>query len=332
MQRLRDLLSTVLDSGLNSIVISHTRVKDNPVRKIKYRPVVIKGNIVFQETKTNGTQEFHKNLEKSEALEMILEMLEKDYVQIEVNHSSLNATGLINKKGGLALKIKNKTITQSENTVSLSDSYLKRLSHNKKKKYIIEEGVAVPFLVDLGVMTKDGRIVNKRYDKFRQINRFLEFVEDIVAELPRDREISIIDFGCGKSYLTFALYYYLKVLQGVDIRITGLDLKETVIDNCNELSKKYGYDKLEFLCGDIATYDKTNSVDMVVTLHACDTATDYALYKAVNWGAKVILSVPCCQHEMNGQIQSDLLNPVLKYGLIKERMSALITDAVRARY
>ena len=329
MQRLRDLLSTVLDSGLNSIVISHTRVKDNPVRKIKYRPVVIKGNIVFQETKTNGTQEFHKNLEKSEALEMILEMLEKDYVQIEVNHSSLNATGLINKKGGLALKIKNKTITQSENTVSLSDSYLNRLSHNKKKKYIIEEGVAVPFLVDLGVMTKDGRIVNKRYDKFRQINRFLEFVEDIVTELPRDREISIIDFGCGKSYLTFALYYYLKVLQGVDIRITGLDLKETVIDNCNELSKKYGYDKLEFLCGDIATYDKTNSVDMVVTLHACDTATDYALYKAVNWGAKVILSVPCCQHEMNGQIQSDLLNPVLKYGLIKERMSALITDAVR---
>ena len=168
MQRLRDLLSTVLDSGLNSIVISHTRVKDNPVRKIKYRPVVIKGNIVFQETKTNGTQEFHKNLEKSEALEMILEMLEKDYVQIEENHSSLNATGLINKKGGLALKIKNKTITQSENTVSLSDSYLKRLSHNKKKKYIIEEGVAVPFLVDLGVMTKDGRIVNKRYDKFRR--------------------------------------------------------------------------------------------------------------------------------------------------------------------
>ena len=162
------------------------------------------------------------------------------------------------------------------------------------------------------------------------MNRFLEFIEDIVPELPKDRESVIIDFGCGKSYLTFAMYYYLHELKHYDVRIIGLDLKADVIAHCQRLAEEYGYEKLSFLTGDIADYDGVDHVDMVVTLHACDTATDYALDKAVRWGAKVILSVPCCQHEVNGQIQNDLLQPVLKYGLIKERMSALLTDAIRA--
>ena len=189
----------------------------------------------------------------------------------------------------------------------------------------------MPFLVDLGVMTHDGQVVKSRYDKFRQINRFLEFIADVLPELPKDRPVRIIDFGCGKSYLTFGIYYYLKCLKGLDVRITGLDLKEDVIRHCGQLAKKYGYEDLEFLQGDIAGYEGGNQVDLVVTLHACDLATDYALEKAVSWGAKVILSVPCCQHELNRQMENELMAPVFGYGLIKERMAALYTDAIRAQ-
>lgn len=206
------------------------------------------------------------------------------------------------------------------------------MSHNRKKRYILEEGVPVPFLEDLGVMTKEGKIIRSKFDKFRQINRFLEFIEDILPELERDRELTILDFGCGKSYLTFAMYYYLHELRGYDIRIVGLDLKEDVIGHCSELGRKYGYEKLSFQVGNIANYADAERVDMVVTLHACDTATDHALAKAVSWKAKVILSVPCCQHELNGQIENEILKPVFKYGLIKERMAALVTDALRAEY
>lgn len=196
---------------------------------------------------------------------------------------------------------------------------------------MLEEGRPVPFLVDLGVMTKEGQVVRSRYDKFRQINRFLEFIEDILPRLDRNRENVIIDFGCGKSYLTFAMYYYLKELKGYSVRIIGLDLKKDVIARCNLLAERYGFDHLRFCPGDIASYEGVDRVDMVVTLHACDTATDYALYKAVKWGAKVILSVPCCQHELNGQMKNELLAPLFSYGIIKERTAALFTDAIRAQ-
>lgn len=179
-------------------------------------------------------------------------------------------------------------------------------------------------------MTIVGKVVHSKYDKYRQINRFLEFIEDVLPCFPKEEEVSIIDFGCGKSYLTFAMYYYLRELKGYNVRITGLDLKEDVIKKCNMLKDSYGYENLQFLQGDIASYEGTNHVDMVVSLHACDTATDFAIQKAVAWGAKVILSVPCCQHEVNKQIKSKELNSILKHGLIKERMSALITDALRA--
>ena len=179
-------------------------------------------------------------------------------------------------------------------------------------------------------MNKEGKIHRPAYDKFKQINRFLEFIEDILPALSREREVTILDFGCGKSYLTFAMYYYLKELKKYDVHIIGLDLKEDVIRKCNGLAEKYGYEKLHFLCGDIAEYEGVQKVDMVVTLHACDKATDYALAKAVEWDAQVILSVPCCQHELNDQIQNKMLSPVLKYGLLKERMSALLTDGIRA--
>ena len=184
--------------------------------------------------------------------------------------------------------------------------------------------------MDLGVQTKDGKIINGKYDKFRQINRFLEFIRDILPALPKERRISVVDFGCGKSYLTFAIYYYLKIMNGLDVEITGLDLKADVIEKCNRLKEKYGYDDLRFLTGDIGTYEGKSRVDMVVTLHACDTATDYALAKAVKWNAGVILSVPCCQHELNWQIHCEPLESVFKHGLLKERISALLTDGIRA--
>ena len=203
------------------------------------------------------------------------------------------------------------------------------LAHDRTKQYLLPEGEPVDFLVRLGVQTPDGRVTKNRYDKFRQINRYLEFLEDVLEELPKERTIQIVDFGCGKSYLTFATYYYLHVKQGRDLAVTGLDLKEDVIQNCNALARELGYEGLRFEQGDISAY-QGEGADVVISLHACDLATDYALEKAVKWGAKVILAVPCCQHELNRQIKNDVLRPALKYGIIKERMAALLTDAVRA--
>ena len=229
---------------------------------------------------------------------------------------------LVSKKGKITVK---QHKSKGEKAVDGPD-----MSHNRVKKYILEEGTAVPFLVDLGVQTLEGRIVHARYDKFKQINRYLEFIEDILPSLKKEEPVHIIDFGCGKSYLTFALYYYFHELKGMEVCITGLDLKKDVIEKCNLLSQQYGYRNLHFYQGDISTFQGVEKVDMVVTLHACDTATDYAIKKAVDWNAKVIFTVPCCQHEVNGQITNEVMEPILKYGLLKERMAALITDGIRA--
>lgn len=319
MEELMKILELHLDENMLQAVVSGAKKSDIP-SKIKIRPVINKEILKFQTTISDGKKELHKNMEKQEIKEQLQSWMAADYKQLQLDTVAYAITVLVSKKGKMT--IKKKRWDKPKEAVPLQ--------HNRKKQYVLPEGVPVPFLVDLGVMTPEGKIVNSKYDKFRQINRFLEFVEDILPQLKRSGEITIIDFGCGKSYLTFAMYYYLKILQGMDIHMIGLDLKEDVIDKCNELAGNYGYDKLEFYMGDIASYEGVNQVDMVVTLHACDTATDYALSKAVKWGADVILSVPCCQHELNGQIHNDILEPVLKYGLIKERMAALLTDAFRA--
>ena len=324
-EQLTELLQETVDDALYQIILSNPREKDRAF-KIKIRPVMIKGAILFQATVYEGTKVFHDNLTREAAIERIEESLARDFKQCEIEHRCRKAVILISKKGKITIKTK-----RTENTGKESETDRRmQLAHNRVKKYILEEGIPVPFLVDLGVQTKEGKIVRSRYDKFKQINRFLEFIEDILPTLSKERTVHIVDFGCGKSYLTFAMYYYLHDLKGYDVEITGLDLKEDVIIGCNGLSRKYGYDKLRFIKGDIAEYEGQDTVDMVVTLHACDTATDYALSKAVKWGARVILSVPCCQHEVNGQIHNEQLSSLLKYGIIKERMSALVTDAVRA--
>lgn len=319
MERLKNILEEQLTKELSQIIISNPR-RAALAQKVKIRPVLLKEKLNFQVTEYKGKQVFHENVEKSAAIAYIIEQMENFFGQMVLESAAKTVNVLVSKKGTVTIKQK----------AQKNEIKQKELSHNRKKHYILEEGIAVPFLVDLGVQTKEGKIVNSRYDKFRQINRYLEFIQDIVENLPKGREITIVDFGCGKSYLTFAMYYYLKELKGFDIRVIGLDLKEDVIAYCNELKDKYGYDKMSFTTGDIANYTGVNSVDMVVTLHACDTATDYALEKAVRWGASVILSVPCCQHELNYQMKNEELSAVLKYGLLKERIAALVTDGLRA--
>ena len=328
MSDLQSLFTDCLNETLIRVILSNPSSKDGVI-KICARPMLKNKSLLFQIEEYTKTQVFHKNLTAGDAGSYLTGKLSSDtssqtasFKNALVETQSFTANVLVSKKGTITIK---KKMNTSAKQPKIS------LSHNRKKKYIIEEGIPVPFLIDLGVMTQNGSIVNAHYDKFRQINRFLEYIEDILPSLPTGRELRILDFGCGKSYLTFAIYYYLKVLKGYPVRITGLDLKKDVIRHCNELAVKYGYDKLEFLCGDIAYYDGCSQVDMVVTLHACDTATDYALAKAVGWGAKVILSVPCCQHELNKQMKNDLLSPVLHYGILKERMAALMTDGLRAQ-
>ena len=350
MEEIIQFLAGILNRDFIRAVFSNPRVKDNVV-KAKLRPTEQKGELLFQLESFTKTQAFHKNLTVEETKDELAKLLE-EFRQVQVETVSEDITVLISKKGNATIKRKRKKVQ-----AKAAD-----LSHNRKKKYILEEGIVVPFLQDLGVMTQDGKIVRTKMDKFRQINRFLEFVEDILPQLDKDRELTLLDFGCGKSYLTFAMYYYLHELKGYDIRIIGLDLKTDVILHCNELAKKYGYEKLTFLVGDIADYEGVDQVDMVVTLHACDTATDYALAKAVGWNAKVILSVPCCQHEVNKQFEKqrnlhsgkmksktevmgvsemlgdqlasmeEVLGPIMDYGLLRERFAALVTDGLRAKH
>ena len=328
MTELQNVLDRYLDMELLQIVLSGARTKDG-VSRIRIRPVIIREELLFQCTKTAGTKELHENLKKSEALLRIDQWLREDFRQLQLESGKGTVNALSSKKGKITVKEKKNKCTES--ICRTEEERRQELSHNRKKKYILEAGKPVDFLIDLGVMTPEGKIVNSRYDKFRQINRFLEFIEDILPRLAKDREVTILDFGCGKSYLTFAMYYYLHELKQYDVKIIGLDLKEDVIEHCSRLGKKYGYEKLYFYQGDIASYEGVEQVDMVVTLHACDTATDFALAKAVNWGASVILSVPCCQHELNRQISNEALAPVFSYGVLKERMAALMTDGLRTQ-
>lgn len=320
MEEIRILLEQILNIEFIQAIISNPRSKEG-VLKIKVRPVEMKGQIFYQFESFTKTQAFHENLQKEDVVEKLIQYMQ-EFRQLQIATVKENHTVLISKKGKVTIqKKKNKECRK-----------VTPMSHNRTKRYILQEGMQVPFLQDLGVMTAEGKVVKSHFDKFRQINRFLEFIEDILPRLDKERELTILDFGCGKSYLTFAMYYYLHELKKYDIQVIGLDLKKDVIEHCNKLAVKYGYEKLTFLVGDIADYEGVSKVDMVVTLHACNTATDYALAKAVGWDAEVILSVPCCQHELNGQIYADELAPVMDYGLLKERFAALVTDGLRAKY
>ncbi len=311
------------DEGLEGITLSNSR--DASVSKERIRPLALKSGLCFQAESFKGTRVFHENLTADELAKHVEEALLSTFKQGELWHSQANVNILVSKKG---------TVTIKEKLISKEmpgwQPMLAPGSHNRVKNYLIPEGKAVPFMQDLGVFTADGKVVKTKTDKYRQINRFLEFIDDIVPALPEGKTLNILDFGCGKSYLTFAVYYFLTAVRGRKVNITGIDLKKDVVENCAKLAKKYGYDGLSFKCGDVSEFEGAKDIDMMMTLHACDTATDYALAYAVNAGAKVVLSVPCCQHELNRQFSNDALSPLFRYGIVKERVAALATDALRA--
>lgn len=303
-----------IPSNIIKGTFSVKKEKDYKYEKAKIELVSIDDKMKYQISFFTNTQVFHKNIELESIDFFIIEELEKDFNNLELFTNDYIYGYRISSKGKL-LTNKRKNTSEFIN-----------VEHNRKKNYIIKENTIIEPLIDLGVLTKDGNIVKSSYDKYRQINRFLEIIDDSIKN---ENYLKIIDFGCGKSYLTFILYYYLVYIKNIECDIIGLDLKEDVIDNCNKLAEKYKYNRLKFIKGDVAKY-KDDKVDMIITLHACDTATDYALYHAINMGCKYIFSVPCCQHEINGELSSDKLHLVNKYGILKERFSSILTDAIRA--
>ena len=300
---------------LVKMIAGNRRKKSLEYTKVTIKPVVIKNEYQYQAEYSYDKKVTHLNIPASEILSFAMALLD-DFKQFNIFTTSSEVQVLASKADNPRV------------TVRKTEARSAELSHNRDKNYLIAEGTPCDFLVKLGVMNKDGTVKPKHYHKFRQINRFLEIVEDVYPALPTDRTIRIIDFGCGKSYLTFALYYYLHIIKERNVSIVGLDLKKDVIDFCSMTACELGYTDLTFLMGDIADYTGDNA-DMVVTLHACDTATDYALINAVNWNSRVILSVPCCQHELFSQIDNELHQPMLKYGIIRDKFTELLTDALR---
>lgn len=296
----------------------------NPRNNSKYikgyiRPVEIKENSMMQIELFTKTQSFAHNYNYDEFSEIINTIMLDSFFQLNIITNEYNYSFKYTKKNHLlSNKIKNKEIKT-----------LLNVSHNKQKKYILNDGNIIPPFVDLGVMTQDGKIVPSYYDKYRQINRFLEIIDDTIKDF-KEKELNIIDFGCGKSYLTFIVYYYLVNIKKIKTNIIGLDLKADVIKKCNEIAKNYGYNSLNFEIGDISLYKPHFRVDSIITLHACDVATDYAMYHAIKLHSKYLLSVPCCQHEINNQIKKSS-SFLASYGIVKERMSALLTDTIRAK-
>lgn len=316
MQMLEQYFSKLLDEAIYKLIISKPQSKKEPYRKI----VIEKKSDYYQLAKYTEKQVFHENISASALTMRCLELTDGHYAQVNAWSDEWEYYILISKKGNPTLK---RTKIKQKQSFSVD-------THNRRKNYILEEGTPIPPLVDMGVFTKEGKVVRTMYDKFRQINRFIEMIDDTLKDYSFT-ELNVIDFGCGKSYLTFILYYYLTEIKKIKANIIGLDLKEDVIIHCNEVAKKYGYENLRFELGDINGYQTPFDVDMVITLHACDTATDYALYNAICWNARMIFSVPCCQHELNSQIQTEHFSILTDYGIIKERFAALSTDAIRGK-
>jgi trans-aconitate methyltransferase len=302
-----------------SALFSDRSAKDAPYNKVQVRPIKLKGKKMHQWEYHSVGKVLHKNRTHEESNAEIRELLTNSFRQAQVYTSAADIQVLVNKK------------LQARLITGKSTKNPRALEHNVTRNYIIAEGEPCDFLIRLGVMTAEGKVIVAKYDKFRQLNKYLEIVQDVVDALPKDRTINIVDFGCGKSYLTFALYYYLKVLRSMDVHIEGLDLKDDVIKFCNEVAVDLNYTDLNFSQGSIKDYSPpVVPVDLVVSLHACDTATDEALLKAVLWESAAVLAVPCCQHELYAQIDNDTMRPLIKHGIVRERIASLITDAARA--
>ena len=314
MPEINEYILKIFENNIQKAVIS------KPVNKgCEYKKITItKMSNSYQVAKYTEKQVFHENITAEKIAGRCIELIDNTYLQFNAWSLNKEFSFMITKKGKVFYKAKN---TANQPSVAPAE-------HNRQKQYILKEGTVIEPLVDMGIFTKEGKVVKAMYDKYKQINRLIEIIDDSVKQ--RDyKKLNIIDFGCGKSYLTFIVYYYLTEIKGIDATIIGLDLKKDVIEKCNKAAEKYGYKNLHFELGDINGYKCPFDVDMVITLHACDTATDFALYNAINWGAKMIFSVPCCQHELNSQINTENLSLLTRYGIIQERFSALLTDSIR---
>ncbi|MFV0465535.1 MAG: class I SAM-dependent methyltransferase [Lachnospiraceae bacterium] len=303
----------LVNSGPIKIILSRPDQSNTNFKKT----TLIKQQNGYQIEQFTEQQVFHRNIEIGELEETLSSLIFHAYKQVNGFTEQTEHILMVSKKG---------RVTRSKK--QLTQAVTEQKNHNRKKTYLLEEGRSIPALIDMGIFTKEGKIVHAMYDKYRQINRFIEIIDDAIKNDPKEK-LHIVDFGCGKSYLTFILYYYLTEIRNREATITGLDLKKDVIEACNRTAQQYGYKGLHFEVGDIKGYQTAQEVDMVITLHACDTATDFALYQAIMWNARMIFSVPCCQHELNGQLESDHFAILSRYGIIKERFSALATDAIR---
>lgn len=318
MEELKRTLEEVFKSEIIKIVISNKVKKDEKYNKIAINLKENNKNKFYQIEKFTDKQVFHENIKINEISDKVSELIFGNYKQMTAWSNNEIFDLKISKKVKIFLgKKKN------------DNSKIVAKGHNKEKNYILKEGMIIEPLIDLGVFTKEGKVVNSKYDKYKQINRFIEIIDDEIKK-NNYKELTILDFGCGKSYLTFVLYYYFVKIKNINVKMIGLDLKEDVIKKCNDIAKRYNYENLHFELGDINGFKYNNKVDMVITLHACDTATDYALYNAIKWNSKMIFSVPCCQHEFNSQMKANELSILTKYGIVQERVAALMTDSVRA--
>lgn len=310
MQKLTNLLDTIINDVLK-IVITSPFYKTNEFKKI----IIEKKDGYFLVSKYYDTKVIHENIKEDFSENIFL--LINGYKNINIFTTTEDITVLANKKGNVTIKK-----MPSKNTVKTYTS------HNRVKNYIINEGDKVDFLIYLNVMDKNGNVYNAYKKKFKQINKFLELLKDIEENISPNS--TILDVGCGKSYLTFSLYYYFNILKNLNVNIIGIDLKKDVIDTCNDIKNNLGYKNLSFYNMDIKDYKNETPLDLVVSLHACDIATDYSIYTAIRLNAKSVLCVPCCQHELFTMISSDVLNPLLNHGILKERFSAILTDTIRA--
>lgn len=306
------IIKEVFNNKIVKVVLSNSK-------ETKYKKIDIsRCDDGFQAEKFTDRQAFHENLKNDQIALFCYSHMDNGFKQLNAWDDTSEYEIKISKKGKVFLsKSKSASTVKTKNT------------NNRQKSYYLEEGTVIPPLIDMGIFTKDGKIIKSMYDKYRQINKFIQFIEEAVDKANLST-INIVDFGCGKSYLTFVVYYYLTYVRGMDVTMTGLDLKEDVINKCQQTAKRYGYEKLSFKVGDVAVYESDKPVDMVITLHACDTATDFAIYHAIRWNTKIIISVPCCQHELNSQIESEDYSILTRYGLLKERTAAIMTDAIRA--
>ena len=316
MDEAKKYLDEMITESLTKMVISNPKNKTEEYKKI----VVNRKKNGFQIEKYTEKQVFHENVSAEDLGARCAALLDEKYQQVDAWDREKQYTLLISKKGKYTFK--RKMLGGQSAPAPAADA------HNRQKQYILAEGTVIPPLVDMGVFTQEGKVVRTMYDKYRQINRFIELIDDAVKDT-KATTLNVIDFGCGKSYLTFILYYYLTEVRHIEANIIGLDLKADVIEHCNAAAKRYGYTGLTFALGDINGYAAPFAVDMVLTLHACDTATDFALFNAVQWGARMIFSVPCCQHELNAQMKPENLSILSNYGIIQERFAALATDAIR---